>query len=67
MLRPAQVAPSFVLLKMHGYLGDPRATYVLEPREVLVSASGMLERDKQTTKEVNDCMILTTTLLLTII
>lgn len=64
MLKVIQVPISFLALKIREYLEEPKATYVIEPVEVLVSALRMLETDKEDVKEVNDYIILAASLYL---
>ena len=58
MLKVIQASPSFIILKLHEYLEDPRTIYLLEPVSVLTSALKMLEEDREEVKEVNDYVVL---------
>ncbi|MEM3691558.1 MAG: PIN domain-containing protein [Candidatus Korarchaeum sp.] len=62
MFKIAQVSPSFLVIKLREYLGDPKAVYVFESAEVLVSALKMLEADGESLREMNDYIILATAL-----
>jgi predicted nucleic acid-binding protein len=58
MLRLVGASPDFVAQKLQEYLEDPRVTYVLEPKIVILNALHMLEVDGENVKEVNDYIIL---------
>lgn len=62
MFKIVQVPPSFLVIKLREYLGDPRVAYVLEPARVLIEALEMLEEDGESLREANDYVILAASL-----
>lgn len=60
MLKLLQVPLNIVEIKLHEYLDDPRTVYILESVDILTNALKMLAEDKQSVREVNDYIILST-------
>jgi predicted nucleic acid-binding protein len=60
MLKLLQVPLNIVEIKLHEYLDDPRTVYMLESVDILTNALKMLAEDKQSVREVNDYIILST-------
>jgi len=60
MLKLLQAPLNIVEIKLHEYLDDPRTVYMLESVDILTNALKMLAEDKQSVREVNDYIILST-------
>ena len=60
MLKLLQAPLNIVEIKLHEYLDDPRTVYILESVDILTNALKMLAEDKQSVREVNDYIILST-------
>ncbi len=60
MLRLLQLSTSLIAIKLRDYLEDPRTVNILESMDILLKSLKMLEEDKQSIREINDYIILST-------